>query len=140
MFARLNQCRGETRRLALWLACGSRRGSGLGIFHGAPEHLDAALRWAREQTLPDLARLPGFKGLYLLVDRQTGKGVAISLWQTEAALHASEDVVRPHRAVEGRTPARACHLRGGHQPRDTCHAHSAHGGCWPLIDPEDPPC
>jgi heme-degrading monooxygenase HmoA len=72
-------------------------------FHGAPEQLDAALRWARDQTLPDLARLPGFKGLYVLVDRQTGKGVAISLWQTEAALHASEDVARPHRAVEGRT-------------------------------------
>jgi hypothetical protein len=75
----------------------------LGIFQGAPERLDAALRWAREQTLPDLARRPGFKVLYVLVDRQTGKGVGISLWETEAALHASEGIARPHRGVEGRT-------------------------------------
>jgi len=75
----------------------------LGISQGAPEHLDAAIRWAREQTLPDLERLPGFKGLYVLVDRQTGKGVGISLWETEAALQGSEDIARAHRAASGRT-------------------------------------
>ena len=69
----------------------------VGMFQGPPEHLEAALRRSREQTLPDLERLPGFRGVYVLVDRQTGKGVGISLWETEAALQGSEDIARRHR-------------------------------------------
>ncbi len=41
----------------------------VGVFQGPPENLEAALRRSREQTLPDLERLPGFRGVYVLVDR-----------------------------------------------------------------------
>jgi heme-degrading monooxygenase HmoA len=75
----------------------------VGMFQGPPEHLDAALRRSREQTLPDLERLPGFRGVYVLVDRQTGKGVGISLWETQAALKGSEDIAIRHREATGRT-------------------------------------
>ena len=61
----------------------------VGVFHGAPEHLDDdAVRQAREQTLLLLQRQPGFAGLHILADRQTGKTLAFSFWETQAALRA----------------------------------------------------
>lgn len=41
----------------------------VGMFRGPPEHLEGALRRSPDQTLPDLERLPGFRGVYVLVDR-----------------------------------------------------------------------
>ena len=80
----------------------------VGIFHGAPEHLDDdAVRQAREQTLLLLQRQPGFAGLHILADRQTGKTLAFSLWETEAALraweHMREPLVADQEATTGRT-------------------------------------
>ena len=34
--------------------------------------------------MPAAKQQKGFKGLYLLHDRNTGKGLTISLWETEA--------------------------------------------------------
>ena len=80
----------------------------VGIFHGAPEHLDDdAVRRAREQTLLLLQRQPGFAGLHILADRQTGKTLAFSLWETEATLRAWEQIRGPivaeQEATAGRT-------------------------------------
>ena len=68
----------------------------VGIFHGAPERVDDdETHRAREQMFSTLQRLSGFAGLYVLADRQTGKSIGISLWQTEAALQAWEQMRRP---------------------------------------------
>ena len=79
----------------------------VGMFHGSPEHLDAAIRRGLEQTLPALQRQSGFAGLYVLADRQTGKTLAFSLWETEAALRAWEQtrppIVADQAAGTGRT-------------------------------------
>jgi heme-degrading monooxygenase HmoA len=79
-----------------------------GVFHGAPEHLDEdAIRHAREQTLLLLQRQPGFGGLHILADRQTGNTLAFSFWETEAALPAWEQmrgpIVAEQTAPTGRT-------------------------------------
>jgi heme-degrading monooxygenase HmoA len=55
-----------------------------------PDKLDAALRVAREQ-LPDARQHPGFSGFSLLADRETGRFMTISLWETREHLHAMED-------------------------------------------------
>jgi heme-degrading monooxygenase HmoA len=34
-------------------------------------------------AVPIVQQQPGFKGLYLLADRNTGEGLAITLWETE---------------------------------------------------------
>jgi heme-degrading monooxygenase HmoA len=78
----------------------------VGIFQSTPERVDDdEARRAREQMLQTLQRLPGFAGLYVLGDRQTGKTMGISLWETEAALHAWEemraDIVRNRAAAAG---------------------------------------
>ena len=68
---------------------------------------DDIIRRAHERTHSALQRLPGFAGLYVLADRQTGKTIAISLWETQAALRAWEHMRRPivadQEATTGRT-------------------------------------
>src|SRR5919199_2237737 len=87
-------------------AVGSAAAARVSIFHGAPERLDEAIRRGREQTLPALERLAGFRGLYALVDRQSGKGIAVSLWENEAALRAADQsrraIVADHEAAAQR--------------------------------------
>jgi heme-degrading monooxygenase HmoA len=54
-----------------------------------PDGFDGVIRLAQEQ-LPDTQAQPGFKGFYLLTDRDTGNLVAISLWDTREDVRALE--------------------------------------------------
>jgi heme-degrading monooxygenase HmoA len=53
------------------------------------EGFDGAIRLA-EQQLPGARQQPGFNGFYLLTDAETGKLVAISLWETRKQMEAVE--------------------------------------------------
>ena len=55
---------------------------------GDPDRLAKAIR---EQALPAAEKMEGFKGLLSLVDRQSGDGFTITLWDSEAALGKSEE-------------------------------------------------
>ena len=44
----------------------------------------------RDSILPAAKKQKGFKGLYHLGDRNTGKGMVIVLWNTEADMTAGE--------------------------------------------------
>ena len=52
----------------------------------------------RETVLPETRKMQGFKDSYLLVDRKTGKQMAIVLWETEADLNASVEAAQRLRA------------------------------------------
>jgi heme-degrading monooxygenase HmoA len=54
-----------------------------------PGGLDGFIRFAQEQ-LPGTQAQPGFKGCYLLTDRDTGDLVTISLWDTWEDVRAVE--------------------------------------------------
>lgn len=54
------------------------------------DQLDEASRLYQEQLLPIARQQSGFKGGWLLLDRHTGKGLAILLWQAETDLRAGE--------------------------------------------------
>jgi heme-degrading monooxygenase HmoA len=58
-------------------------------FHHPAEKLDELAKLAREQ-LPAAHELPGFKGFYYLVDRDNGKALVISLWETQEELRQLE--------------------------------------------------
>ncbi len=60
-------------------------------FEGPPEQMDEALRHVREQVLPQIQQQDGFKGLIALGDRQNGKILGITLWESEQAMQASEE-------------------------------------------------
>lgn len=55
---------------------------------GEPDNIDTGIQQFRERTAHS-HELEGFKGFYLLVERKSGKMVAITLWETEAAMQAS---------------------------------------------------
>jgi heme-degrading monooxygenase HmoA len=54
------------------------------------EKLAGLVTWAEEQ-LPAFHETPGFRGLYLLADRQSGKVVTISLWDSEDDLRQNNE-------------------------------------------------
>jgi heme-degrading monooxygenase HmoA len=61
------------------------------IFEGSPDQMDESLRQAREVVLPRAKRMDGFKGLIALGDRQSGKTLGITFWESEEAMRASEE-------------------------------------------------
>ncbi len=54
------------------------------------EKLDEAIRLFQESVVPAMKQQQGNKGGFLLIDRATGKGLAVSLWESEAAMTAGE--------------------------------------------------
>jgi heme-degrading monooxygenase HmoA len=58
---------------------------------GSTDQIDEGIDRIRDTTLPAIKEIDGFKGICSLVDRQTGKGVTITLWKSEEALQASEE-------------------------------------------------
>ena len=57
--------------------------------HQPAEKLDALAKLANEQ-LAAAPELPGFRDLYYLIDRENGKALVITLWETEADLRQLE--------------------------------------------------
>jgi heme-degrading monooxygenase HmoA len=53
--------------------------------------IDDAVGRLKEEIVPDLEQTDGFKGFTLMVDRQSGKVVGVSFWESEDAMQASEE-------------------------------------------------
>ncbi len=47
------------------------------------EKIDQFIEIYREYVVPAAKQQNGFRGIQLMVDRETGKGMAISYWETE---------------------------------------------------------
>jgi hypothetical protein len=60
-------------------------------FEARPEQLDEMSREGVEHILPALRMQDGFSGGLVLVDRQSGKVLAVTLWESEQAMDAAED-------------------------------------------------
>ena len=58
---------------------------------GPPERMDDATRYVREQVLPQLQQLDGFRGFVALANRQNGKLLGVAFWESEEALRATEE-------------------------------------------------
>jgi formylmethanofuran dehydrogenase subunit E len=67
---------------------------------GSPADVDNGIANFRENVLPLVDE--GGKGAILLVDRQSGKAVAITLWEDADALAASEEAANALRADAAR--------------------------------------
>jgi heme-degrading monooxygenase HmoA len=64
--------------------------------------IDDGIAHVRDTVMGALEGLDGFVGLSLLVDRQSGRCIATTAWETEEAMRASAEAVRPvrDRAIE----------------------------------------
>ena len=56
-----------------------------------PDRMDDAARHLREQVLPQLKQLDGFKGFIALRDRGSGTLRGVALWEDEEALRATDE-------------------------------------------------
>jgi heme-degrading monooxygenase HmoA len=73
-----------------------------------PERIDATIEEFRDQQLPELEQQAGFKGVLVMLSRETGQAAALTFWETESDLRASERVAARAReaAVASAQPAR----------------------------------
>ena len=106
---------------------------------GNPQAVDDLIATVRDEVLPGLMQLEGCIGLSLLVDRDSGRAIATSAWETEDAMRASAEQARPLRD-------RAAQAFGGTpeiQEWEIAVLHRAHrigdGACarvvWTRTDP-----
>ena len=56
-----------------------------------PERLDQMTREIIEHVLPALRMQDGFAGALVLTDRGSGKVLAVTLWESEQAMNATEE-------------------------------------------------
>lgn len=59
------------------------------ITEGVPAKVDEGIQHFRDAVVSGYKTARGFKGAYLLVNRQSGKMMGITLWDTEANLPAT---------------------------------------------------
>lgn len=74
-----------------------------------PEKIDEGISIFKERAFPIAKQSDGFKAAILLVDREVGRSLGISLWDTEEALEATEQALQAVRkdavaASEGSAP------------------------------------
>lgn len=104
-----------------------------------PELIDAGIAMVRDEVMPDIMQMEGCTGLSLMCDRQSGRCIATSAWQTEEQMRATMDRLRPSRD-------RAAEVMGGGAPTveewEIAVLHRAHhtsmGACarvsWVQVD------
>jgi heme-degrading monooxygenase HmoA len=59
---------------------------------GSSERLDEGLREIKEDALPQLQQQDGFRGFVVFDNRHNGELIGFSLWESEEAMQASEEV------------------------------------------------
>ncbi|MEV6100138.1 hypothetical protein [Nocardia sp. NPDC051981] len=71
--------------------------------------IDAGIAYMRDEVMSELADMPGWVGLSLMVDRRSGRCIATTAWETEDAMRDSQGRVRAIRD-------RAAEMFGGGGP------------------------
>ena len=77
--------------------------------HGDPERLDDGVAHVRDQVMPLVEQMDGCIGLSMLADRDSGRCIVTTAWESEDAMRASAAGVMDVRA-------RAAEMLGGDQP------------------------
>ena len=65
------------------------------MFRGSPgaseEAVEQGLRVLKEQVIPAAQQMRGYKGVIAVGDRATGRGITLTLWESEDAMRESEE-------------------------------------------------
>jgi heme-degrading monooxygenase HmoA len=71
-----------------------------------PSNIDAGIAYVRDDVMPALQAMDGYVGLSMLVDRESGRCITTSAWETEEACRKSTEQAAPLRE-------RAAEILGG---------------------------
>jgi heme-degrading monooxygenase HmoA len=66
-----------------------------------PSRVDQAVSRLEEEIVPELEGANGFKGFTAMVDRQSGRIVGVSFWESEDAMRDSEELGQSSRQRAG---------------------------------------
>jgi quinol monooxygenase YgiN len=64
---------------------------------GNPQSLDDALAYLRDEVMPAAQQMDGCIGMSMFCDRDTGRCIATTAWETEEAMHNSESGIHEMR-------------------------------------------
>ena len=59
-----------------------------------PSNIDDVANGLKERDVPEWEQLDGYKGFTLMADRQSGKVVGVSFWESVDAMSNSEEKVK----------------------------------------------
>ena len=59
-----------------------------------PSALDQVTAQLESEDIPGFKQLDGFKGMTVVADRQSGKTLALTFWESEDAMRGSEEAVK----------------------------------------------
>ncbi len=65
--------------------------------HAQPSAIDAGVAHVRDEVMPQLQGLDGFVGMSLLTDRESGRCIVVTAWESQDAMNAVAEQVRPIR-------------------------------------------
>ncbi|WP_175409860.1 hypothetical protein [Streptomyces sp. TRM64462] len=63
----------------------------LTTYEGTPVPADRNVAATNQAALDQARQIPGFQGVYYLIDRERGKALTLTLWEDEEAMRASEE-------------------------------------------------
>lgn len=67
------------------------------IIQADPARIDDGIATVRDQVLPEVTEMDGCVGMSMLVDRDSGRCIATTAWESEAAMQQTAEKVRPLR-------------------------------------------
>jgi len=65
---------------------------------GNPQAMDEGIAFVRDDVVPMLSGMAGFVGASILCERDTGRCIATTAWESQDAMRASEGAVKASRA------------------------------------------
>ena len=106
---------------------------------GNSEAIDEATAYMRDDVMPAVQQMDGFVGLSFLADRDSGRCIVATAWQTEEAMRATMDRVGPMRdrvaeVLGGRPEVQTWEIAALHRVKEA-PAGAWVRVTWPRIDP-----
>src|SRR3954452_25204741 len=65
--------------------------------HADPQRIDEGIANVRDEVMPAVQSMPGCMGLSMLCDRDSGRCIITTSWDSEESMSASRDAVRAMR-------------------------------------------
>jgi len=114
------------------------------VFEMSPDKVDDAVSQFEDGVIPRFREISGYKGFTLLVNRENGKTLGISFWESEDGVNASGDLGAEARQALADTAGASAQSPQVWKSRSTIRSRrDGRGGRQPWsalpVPPEDPP-